>query len=85
VVAVARIVNKPADVATGPGGNPVAFRWAGGRYRVREVLDFWRETGRWWEQEAETETWRVDTIEGGVFELVRTPSTGTWKLYKAYD
>jgi hypothetical protein len=85
VSGVARIINKPADVVTGPGGRPVAFKWTGGRYRVTEVLDFWREAGRWWEQEPETETWRVRSSTGGIFELTHVPSTRQWKLYKAYD
>ncbi|HYF79727.1 MAG TPA: DUF6504 family protein [Symbiobacteriaceae bacterium] len=82
---MARILNKPADVATGPGGRPVAFRWSGGRYRVREVLDYWLVAGRWWEQENEKATWRVATIEGGVFELEQNLSTRNWVLYKSYD
>lgn len=82
---MARIMNKPADVVTGPGGRPVAFRWSGGRYRVREVLDYWLEAGRWWEQESEKATWRVVTVEGGVFELTFEAVGKQWLLYKAYD
>ncbi|MDF2631271.1 MAG: hypothetical protein K0R39_5102 [Symbiobacteriaceae bacterium] len=82
---MARIMNKPAEVATGPGGRPVAFKWSGGRYRVREVLDYWLEAGRWWERESEKATWRVATVEGGVFELTFEPGGRRWFLYKAYD
>ncbi|HYG59382.1 MAG TPA: DUF6504 family protein [Symbiobacteriaceae bacterium] len=80
-----RILNRPADVTMGPGGRPVAFRWTGGRYRVREVLDSWLEAGRWWEQEGERQTYRVATVEGGVFELTLDPAVKKWSLYKAYD
>ena len=82
---MARIMNKPADVTMGPGGRPVAFKWSGGRYRVREVLDCWLEAGRWWEQESEKMNWRVATVEGGVFELTCDPGGRKWCLYKAYD
>lgn len=82
---MARIMNKPIDVTMGPGGKPVAFAWSGGRYRVREVLDHWLEAGRWWEQEPEKASWRVATIEGGVFELSSDVSGRKWHLYKVYD
>lgn len=82
---MARIMNKQVDVTMGPGGRPVAFKWSGGRYRVREVLDNWLEAGRWWEQETEKATWRVATFEGGVFELTFDPGIKRWLLYKAYD
>jgi hypothetical protein len=82
---MARIINRPADVTMGPGSAPVGFKWAGGRYRVREVLDRWLEAGRWWEQETEKVTWRVTTVEGGMFELTFDPAAKRWMLYKAYD
>ncbi|HWI60214.1 MAG TPA: DUF6504 family protein [Symbiobacteriaceae bacterium] len=82
---MARIMNKPIEVTTGPGGRPVAFKWSGGRYRVRDVLDNWLEAGRWWEQESEKSTWRVATFEGGVFEITCDPNSHRWLLYKAYD
>ena len=82
---MARIINRSADVTMGPGGVPVSFKWAGGRYRVKEVLDHWLEAGRWWEQESEKATWRIATLEGGMFELTFDPAAKRWHLYKAYD
>lgn len=41
----------------GPGGVPVGFKWTGGRYRVREVLDRWLEAGRWWSQKRSPGVW----------------------------
>lgn len=80
-----RIINRQADVTMGPGSTPVSFKWAGGRYRVKAVLDRWLEAGRWWEQETEKVTWRVATHEGGIFELTWDPAAKQWHLYKAYD
>jgi hypothetical protein len=82
---MARIINKPVDVTMGPGGPPVSFRFNGGRERVREVLDTWVESGRWWEQEPEQVAYRVATWNGGVFELTFIPREKRWILYKAYD
>lgn len=82
---MSRIINRPIDVATGPGGQPAAFRFAGGREVIREVLDSWVETGRWWEQEPELVAYRVSTQNGGLFELTFIPREQRWLLYKAYD
>jgi len=51
---------------------------------VEEVLDTWVEAGRWWEQENETQTWRIRTRKGGVFEIIQDVGTKQWKLYKVY-
>jgi hypothetical protein len=82
---VSRILNRPVEVTAGPDGQPVAFRFAGGRERVCAVLDSWMETGRWWEQEPELIAYRVATESGGVFELNFIPQERRWLLYKAYD
>lgn len=83
---MARIINRTADVSMGPGGAPVSFRWGGGRWqRVREVLDCWVESGRWWELESEKTTYRVATATGGIHELTWDPAAKRWCLYKSYD
>ncbi|HYF94406.1 MAG TPA: DUF6504 family protein [Symbiobacteriaceae bacterium] len=51
---------------------------------MEEVLDTWVEAGRWWEQENETQTWRIRTRKGGVFEIIQDVGTKQWKLYKVY-
>jgi hypothetical protein len=81
---VARIVNRPISV-TLKGGIPTEFLCASERHVVEEVLDTWLEQGRWWEQEHETQTWRVHTARGGVFEIMQDLVTQKWVLYKAYD
>ncbi len=82
---MARLINREVSVTMGPGGQPRSFQFAGGRERVREVLDTWVETGRWWEQEPEQVAYRVATHTGGVFELTFIPRERRWMLYKAYD
>ncbi len=80
-----RIINRPVDVTVGPGGVPLSFRFGAVRHPVQEVLDCWREVGRWWEQEPERETYRVLTAEGGIYELTWEPVRRRWYLYKSYD
>lgn len=80
-----RILNRPVAVTMGPGGVPLTFRLGGARLQVEQVLDCWRETGRWWEQETERSTYRVCTVGGGLYELTWDPVMKSWYLYKAYD
>jgi hypothetical protein len=80
-----RILNRPADVTTGQGGVPIAFRSGRSRHRVESVLDRWVETGRWWEQETEQVTFRVATEDGGIYELTWRSEPKQWVLYRAYD
>ncbi|HEY8347566.1 MAG TPA: DUF6504 family protein [Symbiobacteriaceae bacterium] len=82
---MSRIINRPVEVTIGPDGVPRAFRDRGRFVRISHVLDHWLETGRWWEQEPERETYRVVTAAGGVYELTREIPNGRWFLYKSYD
>jgi len=51
---------------------------------VERILEHWRETGRWWENETERDFFLIQTVEGG-FLLYRENSTDRWVLYKALD
>lgn len=82
---MARLINRPVDVVVGPKGVPHSFRSGGIQHQVREVLESWLETGRWWEQESEVATYRVSTTTGGIYELIWVPRQKLWYLYKAYD
>ncbi len=65
-------------------GIPRAFRWQGRCYAVDEVLERWRETGRWWRGEAPKLFFRVET-GGGIWEIYLDTRANTWHLYRAYD
>lgn len=82
-----RIVDRPVWVWTDREGRPLAFRFRGRRHRIRAIQDYWREFDRWWEPDGPEErvVYRVETDDGGVFELdFRLPSR-VWHLYKVYD
>jgi hypothetical protein len=51
---------------------------------VERIMEHWRETGRWWENETERDFFLVQTAKGG-FLLCRENSTDRWVLYKALD
>ncbi|MBC7347013.1 MAG: hypothetical protein H5U00_06090 [Clostridia bacterium] len=67
------------------GDVPRAFRWRGKSYAVLEILEVWRDTGRWWEEEAPKLFFRLRTAGGGLWEIYRDEARGTWHLYKVYD
>jgi hypothetical protein len=66
-------------------GLPRAFSWHGRRHVVLEVLERWRDTGRWWEGEAPRLFFRLETAGGGLWEIYRDEAQGTWHLYRIYD
>ncbi len=47
-------------------------------------MEDWRDTGQWWEGEAEKHFYRV-AAGCGVYELCFVPQGGEWTLYKVYD
>lgn len=82
---MSKLIDRPIPrPMLGRERQPLLFTWRGQQYRVREVLDTWRDIGAWWEGEAEREYWRVETEDGGVWELWRNAS-GQWGLYRVYD
>lgn len=52
---------------------------------VARILDWWRDTGCWWEGEGEKLFFRLLTTTGGIYEIFREEETGKWYLYKEYD
>ncbi len=52
--------------------------------QIEKVIEQWRETGRWWENEMEKDFFLIQTNAGG-FLLCRENSSDRWVLYKALD
>jgi len=73
----------PVRVRLDRSGQPAAFLHRGRWHRVAEVLDRWRERGRWWEGEPPREVYRVVTTSGAVYELGREGDA--WRLYAVLD
>jgi len=83
---MSRLIDRPIRVTVAENGHPRRFFWRGKQYRVRRILELWLDIGAWWEGEPEKAFWRVETSEGGIFELYRErQDPQTWYLYKIYD
>ncbi|MBO8141871.1 MAG: hypothetical protein H0Z37_06825 [Firmicutes bacterium] len=79
-----RLVDVPVQV-TVQAGRLLGFRWRGRTRRVVRVIDRWRYLGRWWAGEGEWRFVKVETDDGGVFELYLDVAAGQWRLYRVYD
>lgn len=95
---MSKLIDKPIKVqvsgtlnASIP--NPVAFRYRDSTFAIR-VVEEWKDTGEWWNDEAEKIFYRVaaasppdDDGRAGarVFEIYQDTRTKRWYLYKAYD
>lgn len=77
---------------------PAQLRWRGRLYEVREVLDRWVGTARWWSAPAtdagpdvdDREHWRVLAAPAGrgaavALELVFDSGTGRWTVARTLD
>ncbi len=64
---------------------PVAFKWQGRQFTVRNFGGHWYQGGCWWEGEGEKRFLRVQTAQGPVADLWFEPQTGKWGLHQMYD
>ncbi len=55
-------------------------------YLVKEIQDYWRETGEWWQGELELHVFLLHT-QKGCCELHHTPKdvSSPWVLYRIED
>jgi hypothetical protein len=80
-------IRAPVSVET-EEGVPAVVTLPGARALRVAVVDFWRETGRYWEGEAEADFFRVeirDRDHRGQFILYREVGTEAWRFYRAFD
>lgn len=64
---------------------PTAFQWRGRTYHIARIVDQWRYVGRWWIGEGEWRFVKVETTDGGLFELYFDTAADEWRLYRIYD
>jgi hypothetical protein len=66
-------------------GWPQSFRAQDRPIVIAEVLDCWRESRAWWNQEGDIWLWRVLGENQGVYELAHDMSQGQWWIARIYD
>ena len=80
---MSKILNRQISVGT-KGDLPQKIFFRGKWLWVEKIMEQWRETGRWWENEVERDFFLIQTSVGG-FLLYRENSTHRWVLYKVLD
>lgn len=81
-----RLVDVPVRVSMSAETRRfVSFHWRGRTYKVARIVDRWRYVGRWWIGEGEWRFIKVETIDGGLFELYFDTAADEWRLYRVYD
>jgi len=83
---MSRLINSPVRVSASSRGHPKRFFWRGKTHHIHRILEIWSDIGAWWQGEQEKVFWRLETHDGGIFELYRErEDSQTWYLYKIYD
>ena len=67
------------------GDLPESIMMRGEHLQVAEILDVWRDVGRWWLGEREKTFYRLAVERGGVLEIYHPSDDDSWILYRVYD
>lgn len=85
VMCVARLFNREIKVETDQKENPRFLKHYGSWEGIKNVLEVWKDTGTWWDGEAEKTFYRVEAAGGSVYEIYLNSGNGKWYLYRIYD
>lgn len=82
---MSKLFNKKIKVDCNKQGLP--FRLVSGTYckAVYMILDYWHDTGCWWEGESEKAFYRLSCQGNGILEIFKDLQSNEWFLYKIYD
>lgn len=80
---------QPIQMTLASSGEPSAFAWRGGRYRIVETLSTWRLRDRWWETPgagaSDRHYYRVRCAGEQCFDVYYDAATDVWILDRAHD
>lgn len=82
---MAKFINKRIEVSCDTKNIPSAFRFNGKLRVVTKVLEIWKDTGCWWNGEAEKMFYRAEADGNGLYEFFLDIEHQVWYLYKTYD
>jgi hypothetical protein len=79
---MSRLVRRPVQVTT-KDEFPDTIIDGDRQYMVSAIIDWWIESGTWWEDEPPRTLYRIQTTEYFVFDLEF--SGGKWSIYRVWD
>lgn len=84
-------LRKEVQVKVCKAGRPEGFFHNGRFWRINSLMEEWRDTGRWWDDEGEKVFFRVTARPVGdegpfaLCELFFEPQSDRWILYFVHD
>ncbi|NLN20124.1 MAG: hypothetical protein GX162_12750 [Firmicutes bacterium] len=84
-MSLSRLINRRINATSDRHGTPLRFFWHTNWRRVTRIHETWRDTGSWWEGEAEKAFYLLQTGDGGTYELYFDLREKSWYLYKIID
>lgn len=82
---MSKFIDKPVKVQISQDNNPLYFLHSGRWIPVSRTLELWKDTGIWWNGEAEKTFHRVASNDGSIYELYQDSVNRAWFLYRIYD
>ena len=82
---MSRLIGELIKVHQDKASMVTAFIWRKRLYRVKEILDWWREPSAWWDEEEMRLFFRVNAgnSSGGIYELCKIGEE--WFISKVLD
>lgn len=82
---MSKLIDEPIRVHQNKPTTVTAFIWRKRLYRVVEILNWWRETAKWWDNELISYFIRVNAKNTsiGTYELRKTGNE--WFLHRVLD
>ena len=82
---MSRLIGEPVKVHQDKASTITAFIWRKRLYRVKEVLDSWKEPSEWWKEKEMRFFFRVNAANtsNGTYELYRLGED--WFLSRVLD
>lgn len=82
---MSKFIDKPVQVKSSQDNMPLNFLYNGRWIQVSRTLELWKDTGIWWDGEAEKTFHRVASKDGSIYELYQDSANRAWFLYRVYD
>jgi len=82
---MSKFIDKPIEVRSSQENFPLHFLYNGRWIKVNQTLDLWKDTGTWWDGEAEKTFHRIESSDGSLYELYHDSFSQSWFLYRVYD
>ncbi|MGI6453174.1 MAG: hypothetical protein ACOX0E_06905 [Syntrophomonadaceae bacterium] len=82
---ISKLTSLPLEVYCDQEDKPVKIKLNNYLAKITDVLEYWHDTGCWWEGESEKAFYRIACQDGAIMEIFKELASGSWFIYKIYD